>query len=98
MSIEIPVVFHNESNYDSHFIMKELANEFKGKFECLGENINTKKTFSVPIEKKLKKTLVKMVMAILQLFYKMKLIDSARFLASTLSNIADILAEGIHEI
>ena len=39
-----------------------------------------------------------MVMAILQLFYKMKLIDSARFLASTLSNIADILAEGIHEI
>ena len=52
MSNEIPVVFHNESNYDCNFIMKELANEFKGKFECLGENINTKKTFSVPIEKK----------------------------------------------
>ena len=52
VSNEIPVVFHNESNYDCHFIMKELANEFKGKFECLGENINTKKTFSVPIEKK----------------------------------------------
>ena len=28
-----PVVFHNGSNYDYHFIIKELAN----KFECYGE-------------------------------------------------------------
>ena len=35
---EISVVFHNSSNYDYHFIIKELANEFEGKFECLGEN------------------------------------------------------------
>ena len=34
---EIPVVFHNGSNYDYHFIIKELANEFKGQFEWLGE-------------------------------------------------------------
>ena len=27
---EIPVVFHNGSNYDYHFISKELANEFEG--------------------------------------------------------------------
>ena len=27
---EIPVVFHNSSNYDHHFIIKELANEFEG--------------------------------------------------------------------
>ena len=27
---EIPVVFHNSSNYDYHFIMIELANEFEG--------------------------------------------------------------------
>ena len=33
---EIPVVFHNGSNYDYHFIIKELANKFEGKFECLG--------------------------------------------------------------
>ena len=26
--IKIPVVFHNVSNYDCHFIIKELANEF----------------------------------------------------------------------
>ena len=27
---EIPVVFHNGSTYDYHFIIKELAKEFKG--------------------------------------------------------------------
>ena len=30
---EIPVVFHNGSNYDYQFIIKELANKFEGKFE-----------------------------------------------------------------
>ena len=35
---EIPVVCHNGSTYDYHFIIKELAKEFKGQFECLGEN------------------------------------------------------------
>ena len=35
---EIPVVFHNGSTYDYHFIIKELAKEFNGQFECLGEN------------------------------------------------------------
>ena len=46
---EIPVVFHNDSNYDYHFIIKELAKQFKGQFECLGENTENYKTFSVPI-------------------------------------------------
>ena len=31
-------VFHNGSNYDYHFIIKELTNEFEEIFECLGEN------------------------------------------------------------
>ena len=35
---EIPVVFHNGSTYDYHFIIKELAKEFEGEFECLREN------------------------------------------------------------
>ena len=35
---KIPVVFHNGANYDYHFIIKELANEFEGQFEYLGEN------------------------------------------------------------
>ena len=36
MPNEISVVFHNDSNYDYHFIIKELANEFEGQFECYG--------------------------------------------------------------
>ena len=35
---EIPVDFHYGSNYDYHFIIEELANEFTGQFERLGEN------------------------------------------------------------
>ena len=35
---DIPVIFHNGSTYDYHLIIKELAKEFDGKFECLGEN------------------------------------------------------------
>ena len=45
---ENPVVFYNGSSYDYHFIIKELANEFQGQFECLGENKEKYKTFSVP--------------------------------------------------
>ena len=33
----IPVVFHNGPTYDYHFIIEELAKEFKGQFKCLGE-------------------------------------------------------------
>ena len=35
---KIPVVFDRGSNYDYHFIIKELANGFGGQFGCLGEN------------------------------------------------------------
>ena len=33
-----PAVFHNGSIYDYHFIIKELAKEFEGQFECLGHS------------------------------------------------------------
>ena len=33
---EILEVFHEGSTYNSHFIIKELAKEFEGQFECLG--------------------------------------------------------------
>ena len=35
---KIPVVFHNGSNYDYNFIIRELAEEFKKQFTCLGKN------------------------------------------------------------
>ena len=42
---EIHVVVHNRSKYDYHFIMKELASEFKDKFGSLGEYTEKYKTF-----------------------------------------------------
>ena len=42
---EVPVVFHNGSTYDYHFIIKELVKEFDGNFECLGENTEKYITF-----------------------------------------------------
>ena len=52
---EISLAFHNGSVYDYHFIIKQLAIEFKGKFDCLGENTKKYITFSAPIYKKKKK-------------------------------------------
>ena len=48
---KISIVFHNESNYDYHFIIKELAEEFKKQFTCLGENTEKYISFTLPIEK-----------------------------------------------
>ena len=49
---KIPIAFHNGSNYDYHFIIKEVAKEFKRQLTCLGENIEKYITFTVPTEKK----------------------------------------------
>ena len=35
---KIPKVFRNGSNYDYHFVIKELAEEFKKQVICSGEN------------------------------------------------------------
>ena len=86
---EIPVVFHNGSTYDYHFIIKELVKEFDGNFECLGENTEKYINFSVPIKKKIENK-------DLEITYKIKLIDSYRFMAMPLSKLIDNLSEGIH--
>ena len=57
---EIPVVFHSDSTYDYHFIIKELAKEFVGEFECLGENTEKYITFSVPIEKEIRMAMIRL--------------------------------------
>ena len=46
----ILIVFHNGSNYDYYFIIKELAEKFKKQFTCLVENIEKYLTFINPIE------------------------------------------------
>ena len=56
---EVPVVFHNVSDYNC-FIVKELANESEGQFECLGENTEKYKKFSVPAGKEITKITIKL--------------------------------------
>ena len=57
---EIPLVFHNGSNYDYHLIIKHLAEELKKQFICLGKSTEIYITFTVPIEKEVTK-LIKML-------------------------------------
>ena len=47
----IPIVFHNGTNYDYCFIIKELAEEYEKKITCLEENTEKQVTYTVPIEK-----------------------------------------------
>ena len=85
----IPVIFHNGSTYDYHFIIKELACEFEGNFECLGENTEKYITFSVPIKKRIENKNM-------DITYKIKFIDSFRFMATSLSKLVDNLTDNIH--
>ena len=82
---EIPLVFYNGSTYDYYFIIKQLAREFKGNFECLGENTEKYITFSAPIKKEHDNGKI--------ITYKLKFIDSCRFMQSSLSNLVDNLSE-----
>ena len=55
-------------------------------------------TFSVPIEKKVTNIDKDSNKSVVAISYKIKFIDSARFIASSLSNLVDNLAEGINKI
>ena len=85
---KIYLVFHNGSTYDYHVIIKELAEEFEGEFECLVENTEKYITFSVSIKKGLGNGK--------SITYKIKFIDSFIFMSSSLSNLVDNLSEGLH--
>ena len=63
MTHEISVVFCNGSNYDYHFIVKELAKEF----ECLGEKKKSTILFMFQYKRKLQKS-IKMVMKVLLIY------------------------------
>ena len=90
---EILIVFHNGSNYNYHFIIKEPAQEFEGQYICLGGNTEKYLTFSVPIEKGVIKVDRKGKETTKATSYRLQFIDSARFMASSLSNLVNNLAE-----
>ena len=86
---EIPIVFYNRSTHDYHFISKELVKEFEGNFDCLGENTEKYITFSAPIKKKIENKNI-------EITYKIKFINSYRFMSSSLSELVDNLSEELH--
>ena len=98
MSNEIPVVFHRSSNYDNHFTIKELANEFEGHFKCIEENKAKNKTFSISIKKEIIKIDKDGNETAENISYKIKFTNTARIMASSLSNLVDNLMERIHKI
>ena len=89
-------MFHNGSIYGYHFIIKELAEEFEGEFECLGENTEKYITFSVPIKKEITKKDKNGNDKITKISYKIKFIDSYRLMSISLSNLGSNLSEGLH--
>ena len=82
-------MFHNGSNYDYHFIIKGLVEEFEGDFECLGENKEKYITFAVPIKKERGKDDV--------IIYRTKFIDSFRFMSVSLTTLVNNLSNRIHD-
>ena len=89
-------MFHNGSTYDYHFIIRELAEEFEGEFECLDENTEKYITFSGPIKKEITKKDKNDNDKITKISYKIKFIDSCRFMSTSLSNLVSNLSEGLH--
>ena len=66
--------------------------------ESFGKNTEKYKTFPVPMEKDITKFYKDGNESVVTVSYKIKLNDSARFMASSLSNLVDNLTEGIHKI
>ena len=91
---KVPIAFHNESNDGYHFIIKELAEEIKKQFICLGENTDKYIIFIVRIDKEVTRIdengekIAKRISCILQI------IDSTTFTVSS-SNLFNNLSEGI---
>ena len=73
-----------------------MAEEFEGEFECMGENTEKYITFSVPIKKEITKKDKNGNDKITKISYKIKFIDSYRFMSTSLSNLASNLSEGLH--
>ena len=86
------------SNYDYHFIIKELAEEFEGQFICLRKNTEKYITFSVPIAKEVTRIDKKGKVITKTISYRSQFIDSAKFMASSLTNLVSNLVVRIHKI
>lgn len=74
----IPVIFHNFTGYDSHFILKDLVNAFPGKFSLLP--LNKERYISFTKERDGSRL-------------KLRFIDSYRFLNASLDKLVSYLTK-----
>ena len=82
--------------HDYHFVIKKLAEEFNGEFECLGENIEKYITFLVPLKKKMIMIMIKrshinksllIATDLCQLQYQIFLITCLEFVIKNVKNV-----------
>ena len=90
--IDIPVFFHNGTNYDFNLIITELAKEFRSEMRCIPLNTNKYMSFSIPIKKEIKQN-DKNEEKKKVITYNLKFIDSARHMNRALSTLVDNLSE-----
>ena len=86
---DIPIIIHNAS-YDTHFIINQLAIEFKGELNCIGDNMEKYITFSVTIKKECDNSKTST--------HKLKFIDSFRFMLTSLSELVDNMSGNFNSL
>ena len=84
-----PIIIHNAS-YDTDFKINQLAEEFKGKLNCIGESMEKYITFSVPIQEECDNGKTNA--------YKLRFIDSFRFMSASLSELVDNMSGKFNSI
>ena len=77
---KIPIVFHNGSNYDYHFIIKKVAEKFKKTIYLFRKNTEKYITFTILIEKEVTRIDKNGGEITKNISYILKFIDSARFI------------------
>ena len=89
--IDIPVFFHNVTDYDFKLIINELAKEFRSEMRCIPLNTNKYISFSIPIRKEIKEEQKEQKKKVIT--YNLKFIDSAKHVNSALSTLVNNLSE-----
>ena len=87
---DIPVFFHNVTNYDFNLINSELTKEFRSELHCIPLNGQKVTSFSISIKTKTYANSISTKKKILT--YHLRFIDSARHMIESLSTLADNLS------
>ena len=82
---DIFVVIHNGTNYDFHLIIKELNEEFRTEIQCIPEDKEKYKSFSIPIMYKECNDYT--------IPYNLRFIDSNKFMMGSLDSHVNNLSE-----